>query len=312
MTLKSTKRLVGKCNILFPFLLFSTLLFLILRFSGEIREGIVYGIRFSVATLIPSIFPFMILADYLQSFEWKNKKRLPDRHRESVLGMASSSISVLLTGFICGFPLGAKAASELYGRGEIERREAETLCAVATSPSIAFTISGVGLAMRGRASDGIILYASVILSALLTAAILKSKAQYITKCDNISKQKFNLSASIKNASFSSLTISSFVAFFSGVLNLIKSLIKSEAFLPIIATFLEVGCACNLISTSDLFTEKTSLIFTGFALAFSGISVHFQSFAFMPKDFSRLRYVCLKLMQGLICSAILCLLLLIKK
>ena len=311
MTRNISKTIGRKRKKLFPILLFSALLLITLRFSAEIREGIVYGIRFSVTTLVPSIFPFMILADYLQSLEWKNEKRLTPRRR-SVFGISPSAISVLLTGFICGFPLGSKSASELYERGEMEKSEAELLCAVSTNPSVAFTLSGVGLAMRGDIYDGIILYVSVISSAILTAMIFKPKTQYIAKIDNITKQKFDISISIKSAGYSSLVISSFVAFFSGVLSLAKALIKSDSLLPIIASFLEVGSACNLISKSSLYTENLSLIFTGYALAFSGLSVHLQSFSFMKNELSRTRYIALKLIQGLICVSILSLLFLIKK
>ena len=147
------------------------------------------------------------------------------------------------------------------------------------------------------------LYFSVILSACITGFIFRRKKKDFTKSEYISRQSFSLVESIKSAGMSSITISSYIIFFSALISLVEKIFGNDFFLALISAFLEIAGASNLIARLSNSLGVYSLILTAFALGFSGFSVHLQSFVFMPKELSKKRYLLMKLVQGVISALI---------
>ena len=83
--------------------------------------------------------------------------------------------------------------------------------------------------------------------------------------------------------------------------MLNSTVKTELVLLAIAPLLEVSRACDFINNSQLLNSVASMVFTAFALGFSGFSVHLQGFSLMYKEVSRARYLSLKFAIGLLSS-----------
>lgn len=265
--------------------------------AAAVREAVILGIKLSATTVLPAIFPFFILSDYTAKTIPTEQKGFFGRIFESLFGISGAATRAFILGTVCGFPIGAKASAELYESGTITKDELEGLLGIVNNPSLAFVISGIGLGMIGSLAAGIILYVSVILSAVSVGMIFKKKYNKTEKTRVISRQSFDLAESIKNAGFSSIAISSYIIFFSAVLGLISAPTDSMVLTPILASLLEIGNASSIIAKSKLSTVG-SFCLLGFALGFSGLSVHLQVISFLPKDISKKKYFLMKCLQGL--------------
>ena len=283
--------------------LFLLFLIILLRFAAEIKNSIILGMKLTVSSVLPALFPFFILSDYLSASLKINEKGPLSRGFERVFEISPAALPAFLCGTVCGFPLGVRCAAELYESKAISKDECERLIGFTNNPSLAFVISSVGLGMRESLHDGILLYTAVILSAMAVGVLFRQKREKTSYMVLKSKQKFDLASSIKSAGHSALAISSFIIFFSAVLGAMGALSKSESLGIFSALFLEVGNAANMISLCGALSPTASMAITGFAIGFSGFSVHLQGFAFLPPEISKKRYLIMKFIQGVICGGL---------
>ncbi len=284
----------SKVSLIF-FVFFTTILFI---YNTAAKEGFVNGLRFSALTVIPAVFPFFILADFLLSY-FQPKENVFSRTFEKLFGISSQGFKAYLIGIVCGFPLGVKCASELYKQKKITLTECERLSSVASSPSLAFVISGIGLGLRGSITDGIILYFCVIISSALTGLIFKKKEQKIEISNEISEQNFSLADSVKKAAYSSISVSAYISFFSIIIFLLGSMVENDLLTLLFSAFFEIGNASVLISNSKILSPDLSFSLTAFALAFSGLSVFMQGMEYLPEEASKLKILFMKIFQGVI-------------
>ena len=142
------------------------LLSISLCFTNSLKEGVIYGLKICFTNIIPSLFPFFILADV-----WMSLIRIPPSSLLSkicrFLGINNELIDTFLIGNICGFPLGAKMATTKYSEGLMSKEELEAIIPLCTNPSLAFVVSGIGAGLLGNIKMGCILYFSTIISSVL-------------------------------------------------------------------------------------------------------------------------------------------------
>ena len=272
-------------------------------YAENIAESVRVGMALCAASIIPAVFPFMILSDAIAAYMSFEKSGFLKRLFEKLFKVNGAGLTALICGTLCGFPLGVKTATDLYKRGSISKDEAERLIGFANNTGPAFLIAGVGASMRGSVCDGVFLYLSTVISAVLVGVIFGANKQKSEFQRVNTKQNFDIVSSIKSSAINSLYVCAFIIFFSVVVGLIKIAISDEQILAVVLPFIEIGNAASHLSKSPL-TENLSLSLTGFSVAFSGISVHLQSFIFIKEtDISVRLYVQMKLLQGLF-SAIL--------
>ena len=276
---------------------------LLITHADAVTESVIFGIKLSVTSIIPTLFPFIILSDYMTARVVTNKKSLAKRSFERIFGIPGSSMWCFITGAVCGFPLGVRSAVELYQSGRISRDDLERLIGFVNNPSLAFVISAVGLGMCGSIGRGIMLYISVLISALLVAIIFAKKSEKTQNTDVNMEQNFTLVDSIKNAGLASISISSYIIFFSTAIGLARSITDSEIIILIFSSLSEVGNAASAITKSTYLPPVCSYGLLGFSLGFSGLSVHLQAMSFIPPEVSKKRYLIMKILQGIFAGAL---------
>lgn len=269
-----------------------------LTFGNELKSGVTYGLEISYNIIIPTLFPFFILSDLWAQSLTVSSESFAGRLFERLFGIKGSGASAFLCGMFCGFPIGVKATVNSYELGKINLEEAQLLCALASNPSCAFVISGIGLGMYRDMRVGILLYFSVIFSALIIGFIFRLKRSNNHFSNENSGQSFNLVSSVKNAGLSSITVSSYIIFFSAITSLFRSICKIDGINIIFSCVSEISSACLLLKGISPNPTPTSLALTAFALGFSGFSVHMQAFSFMPKEISRRKYLSTRLLIGI--------------
>ncbi len=266
-------------------------------FGKALRGGIYTGLLFSLQTIIPTLFPFFILSDLWSATFHIKDGGIVSKVFERIFRINGVALLAFLSGMICGFPVGVKAATELYQKKKISKNELEHLCGFVNNPSVAFVISGVGAGILGNVKLGVLLYLDILLSSFTVGVIFRPKAKIHKNNEYISEQKFNLVDSIKNATMTSLNVIAYIIFFSGLIGLLSSFVQSSSTTALISSFFEVSNAVKLLSELSTQGQATRLIFIAFALGFSGLSVHMQAFAFFPHEISRRKYLIMKLAQG---------------
>ena len=279
------------------FLLSAVLIVILTAYAKEMSAFILQGIKISVFTVIPAIFPFLVLADYLSA----ESGDFPfDGFLARIFNIPRKSVGALVCGIICGFPSGVKYCARLYESKNITKEEFERLIGLVNNPSIAFVVSAVGIGFMNSQNDGILLFLSIIISVIITARTFKMPSQKMHNSDFISKQSFDFIKSIRDAGISALYISSYIVFFSSVIGFIKIFIKNGVILAFLASTLEIGNATSIISLLTL-NEYHVFFLYGFALGFSGFSVHLQAFSLLPYNIKKGKYLLMKLFQGITCA-----------
>lgn len=265
--------------------------------AGGIREGVLLFGR----NILPTIFPFAVLSAYFAALPFPTKQKNGWFRR--VFRLPVSALLPFFIGLLAGFPLGAKVTCDGYRAGVYTREEAERMLCFTNNTGLAFLVGSVGRGMRGNARDGIILFGVQVAVAVLVALILGALAQKQDTPKAINMQLPRLSfpafpTAVRGAVDASLSVAGFVAFFSGILAILKEILPRAGYLAA-ATLLEVGSACAALSR-----EPLGLPLTAFAVCFSGISVFMQAAAMAEGTDLRLgRAFAVKLLSGVLGSAL---------
>ena len=277
--------------------------FVLILLGDTVKKAVLDGLSFSINAIIPTLFPFFILSDlWADVFSIPNNS-IASKFFQKVFYLNGESLTAFILGLICGFPVGVKAAAELYKDKKLSKDELSHICGFSNNPSLAFVISGVGAGILGSINTGVKLYLSVVISAIIVGIIFRRKNTISHNTNVISKQTFDLVESIKNAALSSLNVAAYIVFFSALTGLISVITNSIGVTTIFSALFEVGNAVNSISKLSNIDTNIRLSLIGFALGFSGFSVHLQAFSFLPREVSRTKYLFMKLIQGIICAAL---------
>lgn len=115
------------------------LLLFLLSYPQEALDASREGMKLWLNTLLPTLLPFLILTGLLLHTEGIEKFLSPlSKFWKTFLGLSPAGAYVFLLGMLCGYPMGAKLASDMFSHGKIDRREAEYLLTFTNQASPAF------------------------------------------------------------------------------------------------------------------------------------------------------------------------------
>ncbi len=127
----------------FPFrsiLLFLVLIVLLL-FSSEVTEGARQGLLLWYNSVVPALFPFMVLSGLIVSGGGLNQIMRPFHLiLHPTMGLSNEGCYVFISGLLCGYPMGAKTCTDFVNDGRISIREARFLMAICNHPSPMFIL----------------------------------------------------------------------------------------------------------------------------------------------------------------------------
>ena len=133
------------------------------------------GVELCLRSLIPSLFPFLVLSDLLTGVLMGTDLPLL-RPLGRLLRMPGGSESLLIPGFLGGYPAGAQAIGRAFREGKIPKETAGRLIVLCNhaGPSFLFGVLGNLFADRGQVW---VLWGVQILSALLCSQILPQSGE---------------------------------------------------------------------------------------------------------------------------------------
>ena len=292
------------------YLLFAVFLFILLLVNADVAmDGVQRGLLLCAQTLIPSLFPFLVLSELLvASGAGTTLGRLFSRPVASLFGVSRGGGVAILLGCVCGFPVATTTAVALCEKEEISQKEAVRISLFANNPSSGFLISAVGEALFGNRGAGVALFFITLLSATLVGILLRlvfGKANNKNSTPISVPKHFSptdFTSSVKRAFSSLLSVCAFVMFFAAVTECLGHLSAHFSLSPLFSVFLSGA----LELTGGISTAATSLSpalafrVAAFLASFSGLCVALQIFAAaenIPLHFSA--YLLAKLVQGAI-------------
>lgn len=280
----------------------------------------VSGLKLVVVAIMPTIFPFSVICNLLicyEGIELYSKILGPLLCKPLKLSKACSF--PLVASFICGYPLGAKYATDTYKLGYINKEEYERILNIASNAGPIFILGSISLSILGDIRYGYILLIANYLSIILIGLLTRNKGNKLNNLENKipnSSYSFgtNLKTSVESAVLTTINVGAFVVIFSVIINMIKSLSFINIIFSNVENFLRLKPTTlyNLLLGSIEFTNGAKLIeistlsiplklsIISFILSFSGISVIAQVSSITSSAKPNMsKYTFYKLIQGLL-------------
>lgn len=260
-----------------PAVLVCSAMLLLLLMGDTANAAVSSALELCVTRVIPPLFPYMVLSSLILSLDL-----LEPLYRriltEKCFGLPKCAAPVLLTGFVCGFPVGASGAAQLVQDGKISRSDAAKLCAVSSAASPAFVIGSVG--QWWSREYGVILWLTQVLTSLILAATLFRGSVSDPdgrKADSraVPGVTESLCRAVLSAAQSCLAVTAYITFF-GTAAIMLSVVFPPLS-PLFAVLLEFSRGSSFgAQTGGIF----GIILTGSAVGFSGVSVLMQTASFL--------------------------------
>lgn len=214
---------------LLPFTLISIFLFMLIK-PSETFSGASEGLLLWYQIVLPTLFPFMIITNLLVrtntmfSFtKWLSPILCP------LFSTSPNGTFAILTGFLCGYPMGAKVTADLVKNGKISKNEGAYLLSFCNNTSPMFIMNYVILKTLKHEElllpSLIILFASPILCSFLFRLYYLQKKQFSSHFVSSSAHPYFhfqlLDQTIMN-SFELITkVGGYIILFSVLINLLK-------------------------------------------------------------------------------------------
>ncbi len=272
--------------------------------------GVSKGVHICVDIIVPSLFPFMVICNFVSFCDMVNLISGLIRPVTKYIFKLPVNVGYLIfLSFIGGYPMGAKVISDALGRNEISLNLANRLLCFCVNAGPAFVITAVGLMMCGSRKKGVYLLLAHVLSSVivgfLTRFVFKTEKTELTQnVESNTIKKINhlnypeaFVKAVTDGFYSILNISSFVVIFSVITEIIKNNFLGNTFADLILCFLEITVGMkNVIEKSG----TISLLLCEFLVSFSGVSVICQVFYFIKNyAINKRKFLLFRVIHGLI-------------
>lgn len=282
----------------------------LLLFPQEIGGGIKNGLYISGESIIPALFPFMVLSTYVSASPYAPylSKKI-NKFSRRLFNISGTGLTAVILGILGGYPIGAKIIEEFFKSGMITQNDARRTLSWCVNPSPAFVITAIGSFMLNSYKSGIIMYISV-LAATLSIGVA-SRFTYDkgtsepTQAAALSLDRTNIFIySVATASKSLLLICAWVVLFSSVCAGLNVITQNEAVLLFTQSIAEVTTGCK-----SAIQGNVSLPLICAILGFGGFAVIFQVAPYLQVCGYDLKlFICWRAVSGALsaffCSALL--------
>lgn len=289
---------------------------LLLRHRTAAAAGVVSGIHTCLGTLIPSLFPFILLACLCTNSRAAQVLFRPlspvMRH---VFRLPACAAPAVLLGLTAGYPTGAKITANLYAAGKLTREQAARLLCFCTAPGYAFAAAYTGSLLLRSDRIGLNLFFACALAPLLLGLTLSRFAEKPEKSlKSPESAPGGIVSAVQDGIKATVSLCGFVLVFSMLLAVLHDagifqylcgfLSRLGLTVPLSGTLLTMGLEITAGVTQCVYWHLP-VYFLAFGLGFSGVCIHLQIFSFFHKaglPLSKTRYVLARFLNGLLSAA----------
>lgn len=251
--------------------------FLVLLFSHpqESIAGAVSGLLLCGQVVIPSLFPFAVVALFLSKCGiLRFFGRFCEPVSKVLFYVNGEVFMALFMSFIGGYPVGARLIRELYDQKKLSRPQAQEMLCYSVNAGPAFVVVAVGAGILHNRQIGALLLAAHILSSLLLAVISGLRMRKKLGFSPMEERKAPLQSisdafvsATADAAASIFGICAWVVLFATIQALLAASGLPEVVISISSCLLEV--------TTAVLGAGRNYILIAAILGWSGICVHCQ-------------------------------------
>lgn len=250
-----------------------TLMMLLILDSKTAFSGAYEGISLCLTTVMPSLFPFILLSGVLMT-ALAESDRIKFPFLSKFCRIPSGSEMILLTGLIGGYPVGARCIGEAYQNGNLSKADAHRMLGFSSNAGPAF-IFGMTANLFHSPMTAWILWAIHIISALIVGMLLPGKAtsNYV----HGAKKKASMSEALVRSVKTMGIICGWIVIFRVIIAFMERWV-----LWLVPTQWAVGLygmtelSNGIVSLRKIDSEMVRFIFASCFLAFGGICVWMQT------------------------------------
>lgn len=233
-------------------------------------KGVSDGLRICAAAIIPSLFPFMVISDFvIRSGLAGFAGRFTDPITRLLFRLPGSAGCAVIMSMVGGYPVGAKMTAQLLENGSISRNQAKRMMLFCVNAGPAFVIGTVGTVVLSSRRAGVVIYLSLIISSLVMGIFSRffSEDEIGLKAKPAEFKTGTFSKSVTQGVNSTLMLCAWILLFSCFGSFLKMLpVRVSEYLGLIS---EVTGAC--ISVCGRYPVSIQALIIGWA----GICVHCQ-------------------------------------
>ena len=289
---------------------FGLLIFLLIH-PSESLECAKAGMTLWLNTLIPTLLPFIILTGTLTHINSIQKLLAPlESFFRIVLGVSIWGGYIFVLGMLCGYPLGAKLASDLYTSRKISKKEALYLTTFCNNASPAFIITYLNkLCLKNTIPVSLIFIsifsANLICMLFFRFAVYKNSIYSFTvsaplkkETSHTASQESILDVSIMNGFETITRLGGYILLFS----ILAGCIRYYHPFPLLG-FTEITTGLSIIASSEL-PAITRILISVSATSSGGLCILAQTRSILHRDLSLLPYIISKCVSAVLTSIIL--------
>lgn len=288
---------------LFYFIFSILFLIVIFLFPQSTFEGANSGLNLWLFTVIPTLLPFLIITEILREINGLSLiSKFPSRFLSPLLRISRISSYAIITGLLCGYPLGAKATCDLLKDKKISQKEASYLISFTGNPSPIFLITYIFTKNLYSDTYKLPCIFALYSSILLTALILRCFYSFAYTPESFSKNNlYTPKGIIDNSIYDSfnilLKIGGYIILFSIFASIIKTFFRTNLFLcSFITGIFEMTNGIRELSTCYI-NEKIKAIAMCSIASLGGLSTLMQTKSIICEyNLSILNYILGKLVS----------------
>lgn len=260
--------------------IFATIL--LLRYPNAVHNGIYRGLSVCYTVIIPTLFPFMLLAGWLAD---SSLCRHPGRWAQAVarrlFGLPGCCAPAILLSLVGGYPAGMVAISRLYRQGQLRREELRRMTAFCICGGPGFIVGTVGIGLLGSAHAGWLLYAAQSISAVAIGILCGHNKSAPEPTPILPSPPRKFAPMVADTCGALVSMCGFVTAAAMGLSLIEGMgiprgiaaasgCSAATISAVVAGIVEVSCGCIAVANLPLAPLWLSL-----CLSWGGLSVHGQ-------------------------------------
>lgn len=275
---------------LIPLLICAIFLFLLLFPTNAVTSAR-SGLMLWFQVILPTLLPFMILSRLLvETNAISGLTFLFAGPFKKLLGLSKSGTFVVMTGFLCGYPMGAKLTADLYLHGQLTKTEAGYLLSFCNNLSPMFISSFLNLScLEAPALLSLLfllIYGVPIFFALITQPLYRrtvsSKRTAVSPDASTSVLNFNIVDTAIMDGFTQITkLGGYIILFSIISGMFLTLSLPNRLLALITGLVEVTTGINYISAQQ-FSLELRLLYCIPICVFGGCSGLMQTYSMIKE------------------------------
>lgn len=275
----------------------------ILKYPTLSADGIRNGLEICGKTMIPSLFPFLVISAFATSsgiLEIMGRKT--EKICRKILKLSGTAGSVIFFGLWGGFPVGCSMAQTLLSQNKITQNEAKRIVLSSVNAGPAFVIGAVGTMFLSSFKAGVIMYVSLSLASLTISFLSRFILEDTTKKQINGAAPSPLSeafvTSVYSASQSMISICAWLVVFSCFLAIATGKTSGENTSSFLKAVCEVSLGCSEIS------RFRNPVILSAIIGWGGLCVHCQVLPNVIKTGLKLKYFfCSRLLHSMLASII---------